>query len=782
VGALLAMTLAASAGAATGQTTIASPDVADNLSKLAPSGDLQRAAGVGGQRPVGILGNSSVLFDQFDAASGNGTPDQDFETALDAFDAQAADDFVVPADAAWLVRELRTIGSTTVSGGATISVAIHLNASGGGSPDLPGSPVAGCSYSNLTPTTDTAGSFVIRLPAACLLTSGRYWLSLQTRQDVATHGQHFWSNRAVQSGSEAVWRNPGNGFGSGCTVFRPQLECGVGGGASPDLLFQVVGEPAGADLAVAIAAGPDPVVAGQAVQYQIEVRNLGPAPARDTELLLTLAPGVAPQSAGASQGGICTPAVASVRCRWSGLTAAGVALAATVGAQIPAASTHGSSLRADVVVSSTSNDPEAANNAAAALTSISTAANLQLAQATATPQSVVAGANLQLAAIINNDGPSDARDVSLAIDLPADLVLLSIQASGANCSTGTVLTCTWPGATPPGASLQVQVVTQLRPSAAKGTLNVPMRALSATFDPVAAGNSTVVSAEVLTRADLSLALAAGPDPVLAGHDWTIQADIANAGPSDARDVRVVFSLPPGISVVQMDPGPGGNCSVTTQLECIWAGATTVADGRALIARLHVAPSMAGGTTVTSVAIVTAQTGDDATNNNSVTAHTLVQTSADLQISLQAMPSALAVGAVGELRVQAHNLGPSDAQTVEVEIALGVDLRFAGVDANGADCQLPQIGLSGTVRCRWAGGAPPQASRELRVRASGGSDGRAEVIAVTTALTADGDTSNNRETLDIVVGTAPREIPALGANGKWVLCLLLAALAIRRERV
>ncbi len=744
--------------------------------------DLQSAADVGGQRPAAPLGNSIVLFDQFDAPSGNGTPDQDFESSLDAFDAQAADDFVVPADAAWFVREVRTVGSTTVAGGATISVAFHHNVSGGGNPDLPGSPVVGCSHSNLIPTTDTAGSFVVRLPEACLLTAGIYWLLLQTRQDVGTHGQHFWSNRAIRSGSGAVWRNPGNGFGSGCTVFRPQTQCGVGGGASPDLLFQVVGNPAGADLAVDIADVADPVIAGQPVRYQIDVRNLGPAPARDVELLLALAPGVSPQGSSASHGGTCTPSVTSVRCSWSGMTAAGVALTATVGAQIPAASTHGSIVRADASVSTASNDPEVGNNGAAALTTVTTVADLELTPASALPQTVVAGANLQVAAAISNNGPSDARDVSLAITLPADLLLLSIQANGAQCTTGSVLTCQWPGPTPSGAIRDVQLVTRVRPSAPEGMLSVPMQVLSATTDPVAAGNSMVVSTQVVSRADLSVALVSHPDPVLAGQVWTIEADIENVGPSDAQDVRVSLSLPPGISAAHANPGPGGACSVTTMLECVWLGTTAVANGRLLVAEFRISAAVAAGTQLISLGTVTAHTGDDATNNNSAAAHSLVQTSADLRITLQAKPPVLAVGAVAELHALAQNLGPSDAQAMEVEIVLGSDLRFAGIENNGGECQLPQFGLGGPVRCRWVGGTAPQASRELLVRASGGSNGQAQVSAATTSPTADADNTNNRETIGLTVGAAFREIPTFGAIGMMVLCVLLATAGIRRERV
>jgi hypothetical protein len=42
-----------------------------------------------------------------------------------------------------------------------------------------------------------------------------------------------------------VWRNPNDGFESGCTTFTAMTTCGVGGGVSPDFLFQIVGTVGG---------------------------------------------------------------------------------------------------------------------------------------------------------------------------------------------------------------------------------------------------------------------------------------------------------------------------------------------------------------------------------------------------------------------------------------------------------------------------------------------------------------------------------------------------------
>jgi hypothetical protein len=182
-----------------------------------------------------------VLYTQLDNPAGNGVPDQDFEASFDAYDSEAADDFVVPAGLVWQVSRINTVGTTGTPGGATVDVTFYNNAgtvaAGGAGP---GTAVAGCSYTAVVPT-DSTGSLTINLPTACNLPAGTYWVAIQTNQNFGTNGQHFWSNRTTASNLGAVWRNPGNGFATGCTAFNRQTTCGVGGGVAPDLLFSLTG-------------------------------------------------------------------------------------------------------------------------------------------------------------------------------------------------------------------------------------------------------------------------------------------------------------------------------------------------------------------------------------------------------------------------------------------------------------------------------------------------------------------------------------------------------------
>ncbi len=200
----------------------------------------QPAAGVAGTVPGGS-GTRAVLYDQTDNAGGNGAPDQDFEAGFDTYDSRGADDFEVPSNYFWDISQVQTVGTTGTPGSATVSVWFFADASGS-----PGTQV--CSYTGLTPV-DNAGSLTIDLPTPCR-TEGRTWVAIQVQQDWGAVGQHFWSNRTVQSFSPSQWENPGNGFGTGCTTWgaqagtldgNPATGCGVGGGVNPDFLYTLIG-------------------------------------------------------------------------------------------------------------------------------------------------------------------------------------------------------------------------------------------------------------------------------------------------------------------------------------------------------------------------------------------------------------------------------------------------------------------------------------------------------------------------------------------------------------
>jgi uncharacterized repeat protein (TIGR01451 family) len=228
-------------------------------------------------------GGSMVLYDQTDSAGGNGAPDQDFEAGFDAYDSEGADDFDVTWPDGWDIEQVNTIGTTGTPGGATVDVNFYTD--NGGTP-LGGTQV--CTYAAVTPTIDNLGSLTVDLPMPCELDSGLNWVAIQVNQNFGSFGQHFWSNRSVQSFAPSKWRNPGGGFATGCVDWanqagtqdgNPATGCGVGGGTNPDFLFSLVGVlgvPSETDIGIS-KNGPGTAV--DTVTYTIAVTNNGPVDA-----------------------------------------------------------------------------------------------------------------------------------------------------------------------------------------------------------------------------------------------------------------------------------------------------------------------------------------------------------------------------------------------------------------------------------------------------------------------------------------------------------------------
>lgn len=200
----------------------------------AATAELQKSFTAAVTLPAAPSAPTVVLYDQTDNASGNGAPAQEFEAGFEAYNCDAADDFVVTDATGWDVDQVVIVG-TQSSGGTPTSVDVTFYAD---SATFPGAVV--CSYPGLIPAGNT--TMTVTLPTVCELPQGTFWLGFQVNQPFNPSGQFFWSNRTTQSGSESVWRNPLDGFASGCTSFGRQTTCGVGGGTNPDFLFQILGE------------------------------------------------------------------------------------------------------------------------------------------------------------------------------------------------------------------------------------------------------------------------------------------------------------------------------------------------------------------------------------------------------------------------------------------------------------------------------------------------------------------------------------------------------------
>jgi len=182
---------------------------------------------------------ASFVYDQTDNSSGTGILSQNFEAVNDAYDSQAADDFLVPvSDGSWTIQNIQIPGQYWAGTGPLASVNVWFYQNSG---SLPGTQVF--SQLNLVPTSDASGGLVLDLPSPPTLPPGTYWLSVQANMDFDTGGEWGPTTRLVQSYSPWAWRNPGDGFGTGCTAWTTNGSCGFTYG--PDLLFRLSGTKGG---------------------------------------------------------------------------------------------------------------------------------------------------------------------------------------------------------------------------------------------------------------------------------------------------------------------------------------------------------------------------------------------------------------------------------------------------------------------------------------------------------------------------------------------------------
>src|SRR5437667_11602383 len=175
-----------------------------------------------------------ILYDQYDNLGTNATWSGTL-TDFVGFDADLADDFVVPGGQTWNVESIDADGVYFGGSGPANSFNVFIYVDSGG---LPGTQV----YSTLNQTWTQVGStFTVNLSPAAVLTPGTYWIEIQANMTFSVGGQWGWTDRTVQSNSAAAWQNPGGGFGTPCTTWGQRgSTCGIDPGV-PDQVYRING-------------------------------------------------------------------------------------------------------------------------------------------------------------------------------------------------------------------------------------------------------------------------------------------------------------------------------------------------------------------------------------------------------------------------------------------------------------------------------------------------------------------------------------------------------------
>jgi uncharacterized repeat protein (TIGR01451 family) len=378
-----------------------------------------------------------------------------------------------------------------------------------------------------------------------------------------------------------------------------------------------------ADMQIAKTCKPDaPAQAGTSAFCDIQVTNLGPSDAQNVVVTDAIVSNASFTVTGITTGvGACAPATpigpgssATVTCNL-GVAAAGV------GTRIHVAFTSNGAgdVNDTATVTSSTPDPNAANNSATGRVTFVAAADLAISK-TAAPNPVVAGTNVTYTIGVNNAGPSDAPNVVVKDTIPAQVSVLSVSPSAGSCTAGIPgnplqpLTCTM-GTLANGGSATITVVAAVSPTVPNGTvINNNASVSSDVSDPNNGNNSATSAVTVNTSADLAISKASDKAIYKPSSVVTYTVSVVNNGPSNALAVAVTDTLPPlKQAIYQSDTGACAfNVSPPTVLTCK-LGDIPVGTSRSFVVHERINGSQGN---VTNAVAVTSSTADpNATNNN-----------------------------------------------------------------------------------------------------------------------------------------------------------------------
>ena len=175
----------------------------------------------------------STCYSQSGTDAGNAALSQDFESQYDAYDSQSADDFQLTSTCT--VSTITAVGQYFNGSGPARSFNVYIYKWKKSTVKKAKVTALEQSYSY---DGNIPGSFVITLDKPVKLKKGMYWLSVQANLDFSAGGEWGWQLSSDIQYDPAVFQNPGNGFGSGCTKYADLGTC-LGLGSSYDLMFSI---------------------------------------------------------------------------------------------------------------------------------------------------------------------------------------------------------------------------------------------------------------------------------------------------------------------------------------------------------------------------------------------------------------------------------------------------------------------------------------------------------------------------------------------------------------
>ena len=381
---------------------------------------------------------------------------------------------------------------------------------------------------------------------------------------------------ALQTGSPAI-----NAADPGTSL--PTDQNGTQRKQTPDIgAFET--PPPSADLSIVKSVSSATAIPGDTVTYTLSVSNAGPKDANTVTVTDNLPPQLTFVSCTENTGnGTCTLSGGTVSVTYATLTN-GASSTVTITTTLNSGVTDGLAVGNAASVSAASpTDPNTSNNSSTVYFTVHNRADLAVTKSVSTtspysPNAEV-GDSLTYTVTLTNNGPYDARGVSLSDSAPAGVTFTGC--------TATLGTCVWSGSSATlslaaltnGSTATLTIQATLNLGVADGsTISNTASVTSTTFDPNTSNNSASASFKVLNNSDLYVFQSATK---LSNRQLKYTVNVRNLGKYTAKGLVLNDPTPNGSTFVSITPGPwtcstpavGSNGTISCSLNTEAVGVT-----------------------------------------------------------------------------------------------------------------------------------------------------------------------------------------------------------------
>jgi gliding motility-associated-like protein/uncharacterized repeat protein (TIGR01451 family) len=442
--------------------------------------------------------------------------------------------------------------------------------------------------------------------------------------------------------------------------------------------------------------GPASIAAGQPIVYTLNVSNTGTANADNAAITdqvpvnisnvswTAVVQGNATITNGVNGNGNAVNLNANIP------AGAGNSILVTIKGTVNAATT------ADLVNTAIATPAESGSAAVNSVVTTKVSSNPAVTLVKTGPSAISAGEVVTYTLTAGNNGPSDARNLSISDVVPAALANVSWTAAttgnaailtGAS-GTGNNVLLTGNISAGSGNQIVVTITGKVPASASAGSISNTAKAT-----PGEPGIPPISSNNIITTIDHKVkirAVKSAPSTIAAGQGIAYTLQVFNDGPGDAVNLAITDIIPSGInnvswsattsgaaSIAENGNGTGSNVALKVNIPAGSGNAVSV------MVKGDVDPGFTGTTVKNSFTATPSETGNPPVTAEEVT--TAVTKTADIQIQKTA-PSSLIAGSAISYTITVKNAGPSNAPVVNITDVIPAGLsnvNWTAAGQNGA---------------------------------------------------------------------------------------------------